>query len=251
VAAGLGVAPGRIRVIPNGVDAERFSPRDRGEARRALGLPEDRPILLSVGGLNPGKGHHRVVELLPALLRSHPDLLYVVVGGERPGDSSRPLIERLVRERGLQRHVLLAGERPHGEVPLWNAAADLCCLATRSEGWANVLLEALACGLPVVSTRVGGNAEIVSHEGLGLLVPPEDDGALAQAILEALGRRWDREAIVAHARLHSWEAAAAAVLEEWQAAVGAARGAGAPGPALATVPDGDAGRPRATDGGRP
>lgn len=216
VAVDLGIEEEKIRVIPNGVDTALFRPSDRQGARAALGLPADRTILLSVGGINEGKGHHRIVGLLPELLRRHPDLLYVIVGDERPGDSARPLIDRLVAEEGLADHVRIAGERPHAEIPLWLAAANLFCLATRSEGWANVLLESLACGLPVVSTRVGGNAEIVSGEHLGILVPPGGDDGLARAILAALERPWQPEALVVHARGHSWDAAAAAVLDEFR-----------------------------------
>jgi glycosyltransferase involved in cell wall biosynthesis len=110
----------------------------------------------------------------------------------------------------------LAGQRPHEEIPLWFAAADLLCLATRSEGWCNVLLEAIACGRPVVSTRVGGNPEIVTDESLGFLVPYADDDALERAILAALDRPWNAEALAARAGAHSWEATAATVMEEFQ-----------------------------------
>jgi glycosyltransferase involved in cell wall biosynthesis len=218
-AMSLGIPEEHIRVIPNGVDTEHFFPMDRAEARAALGLPADRTILLSVGGLNEGKGHHRIVEMMPALLRRLPNLLYVIVGGEQRGSSYRPVLTRLVRELGLEQHVLVAGERGHAEIPRWLAASDLFCLATRSEGWANVLLEALACGRPVVSTRVGGNAEIVTHPGLGILAPPGDDDAFRDAILEALARSWDPAALAAHARRHSWEVAADQVLEEFRGLV--------------------------------
>lgn len=216
VAASLGIAPERIRVVPNGVDVDRFHPRDPAQARKTLGLPDDRTILLSVGGLNEGKGHHRVVALLPRLLKERPDILYVIVGSERASDTVRPLLNRLVQQAGLADHVLIVGERRHEEIPLWLAASDVFCLATRSEGWANVLLEAIACGRPVVATRVGGNAEVVPSDRLGILVAPEDDDALADAIAEALKRNWNAEAMVDHARRHSWTAAAAAVLEEFR-----------------------------------
>jgi teichuronic acid biosynthesis glycosyltransferase TuaC len=220
VAAGIGVPAEHIRVIPNGVDADVFVPRETADARRALGLPLDRTIILTVGGLNEGKGQHRVVALLPELVKRFPDLLYVILGGERPGDSSRPLIEGAVARLGVTDRVRLVGERPHDEVATWLAAADLFCLATRSEGWANVLLESLACGTPVVSTRVGGNAEIVSREGLGILVPARDDRALAWAIREGLERRWDPHLLVAHAQAHSWDSAVRGVLEEFRRVLG-------------------------------
>jgi glycosyltransferase involved in cell wall biosynthesis len=217
VALSLGtVAPEKIRVVPNGVDVTRFRPGDRAEARRRLKLPLDRTVLLSVGGLNEGKGQHRIVRLLPGLLKRHPDLLYVIVGSERPIDTTRPLLNRLIAEHGLRDHVLIAGECRHEDVPVWLAAADVFCLATRSEGWANVLLEAVACARPVVATRVGGNAEVIPDDALGILVPADSDAALERGILEALERTWDEAALVGHARSHSWESTARAVLDEFR-----------------------------------
>jgi glycosyltransferase involved in cell wall biosynthesis len=120
----------------------------------------------------------------------------------------------MVRDASLESHVLLAGERTHDEIPRWIGAADLFCLATRSEGWSNVLLEALACGRPVVSTQVGGNAEIVTGDHLGLLVPYGDRTALERALLDGLHRRWEPETLAGHARRHSWDVTADQVLEE-------------------------------------
>lgn len=213
-AIAIGVSGDRIRVVSNGVDTERFFPVGRADARQALSLPADRRIILSIGGLNEGKGHHHVIEALPALLRRHPDLLYVIVGGGQPGNTYRPVLDRLIRDAHLEPHVLLAGERSHDEIPRWMGAADLFCLATRSEGWSNVLLEALACGRPVVSTRVGGNAEIVTGDHVGLLVPYGDRVALERALLDGLDRRWEPDTLAGHARRHSWDVTAAQVLEE-------------------------------------
>ena len=90
-------------------------------------------------------------------------------------------------------------------------------LATRNEGWANVFLEAMACGLPVVTTDVGGNAEIVTNPNLGILVPFGDADRLAQAIADALVRDWDRDAIVAYAASNSWERRVRTLADEFAA----------------------------------
>ena len=222
VAVGLGIEPSKIRVIPNGVDATRFAPVDRASARAACGLPDDRTILLAVGGVYEGKGHHLVVEALASLVRRRPDLLYVMVGREQPGDRYRSELERAIAARGLSRHVLFAGSRLHAELPAWYAAADLFCLGTRSEGWANVLLESLACGVPVVTTDVGGNAEIVRDGQHGILVPHGQPDALARAIDAALQHEWDRAALVRYARGHDWDRVADAVVEEFRCMVPAA-----------------------------
>ena len=220
VAEGLGIPGHRIRVIPNGVDTTRFHSMHRGEARQALRLPLDRPILMSVGGLSPRKGHQRVIEPLPQVLAARPDLLYVVVGGPGPEGDTAPLLRRLTSELGLQGHVLLTGPRPHDEIPRWLAAADCFCLATTNEGCANALLEALACGVPVVSTRVGGNAEIVTDPRQGVLVPPEDADALSSAIVATLARRLDPDEARAWGRVRSWSLVAEQVMEEICLAVG-------------------------------
>jgi glycosyltransferase involved in cell wall biosynthesis len=215
-AIGLGIPEHRISVIPNGVDTAKFFPRDRNEARRALGLPLHRTILLSVGIISERKGHHRVIGCLPRVLAHHSDLLYLIVGMERPGLSSRPMLERMTLELGLQECVRIVGERPHDEVPLWMAAADVVCLATRREGRPNVLLEALACGKPVVATRIDGIPELVTSDALGILVSPGDDEGLAKAILEALNRTWNVDRLVRHARAYSWEIATRSVIEEFR-----------------------------------
>jgi teichuronic acid biosynthesis glycosyltransferase TuaC len=249
VAVGLGQPAHRIRVIPNGVDTERFRPTDRATARAACGLPHDRTVLLAVGALYEGKGHHLVVEALPRLVARRPDLLYVVVGGERPGERYRGELEALARRLGVAGHLHLAGPKAPEELPAWYAAADLFCLATRSEGWANCLLEALACGLPVVTTRVGGNPEIVRDGVDGLLVPYGDVPALAEAIEAALARGWDRAALVAHASSHSWDDTAARALETLRAVVGAGVSGPAVGPAVAAGPP--AGSEAPVEGGAP
>jgi glycosyltransferase involved in cell wall biosynthesis len=118
---------------------------------------------------------------------------------------------------GLEDHVRFLGPMAPDRLPVALSSADLFVLATSYEGWANVFLEAMACGLPVVATRVGGNAGVVSSPALGRLVPFGDASALGAAIAEALRTRWDRAAILAHARANSWDARIPLVLEEWRA----------------------------------
>jgi len=162
------------------------------------------------------KGFHRVIECLPALRRRYPELCYLIVGGPSPeGDWSGRLREQ-VAALGLEDCVRFLGPVAPGELKFPLSAADVFVLATRNEGWANVLLEAMACGLPVVATDVGGNAEVVCAPELGRLVPFGDSGALATAITEALGRDWDRDAIVAHARRNAWEGRVEVLVEEFR-----------------------------------
>jgi glycosyltransferase involved in cell wall biosynthesis len=214
VAVGLGIDPGKIRVIPNGVDGARFRPGAAAAARARLGLPPERPIVVSVGSLAPRKGHQRVLQALPAVIAQRPDVLYVAVGGPGVEGDTGPVLRRMIGEGGLQGHVRLVGARPHEEIPAWLAAADVFCLATSNEGRANVILEALACGRPVVTTDLAPNREVVEPGVNGLLVPLDDASALAQALVRALQHPWDREAIARRAGGRGWEQVAADVLDE-------------------------------------
>ncbi len=215
-----GVPEARTRVIGNGVDANRFQPLDKAECRRALGLPADAPVLVSVGGLVERKGFHRVIELLPALRERHPDLRYLVVGGGSPEGDWSGRLQQQVQDLGLAEAVHFLGPWAPERLKEVLSAADLFVLATRNEGWANVFLEAMACGLPVITTDVGGNAEVVSDPSLGTVVPFGDAAALQAAIDAGLRRDWDRDAILAHARANSWDSRVAILLEEFRALAG-------------------------------
>ena len=221
VAVGLGIDGAHVSVIPNGVDLDAFQPRSRAAARQALGLPLDRTVILSVGSLAPRKGHERVLDAVAPLVAARPDLLYVVVGGPGPEGDTGPALRRRAALRGIDANVVLAGARPHAEIPTWLNAADLFCLATSNEGRANVLLEAQASGVPVVTTDVGGSAEIVRDGHTGFLVPPGDAPALAAALARALGMSWDAAAIAADAQRWSWSATTDAVHHELAGVVGA------------------------------
>lgn len=216
-------APGeKISVIPNGVDARIFPLVERSEARGALGLPRDAKIVLSVGALKELKGHHVTVEALARMLPSVPQARLHIVG-EGP---ERPALEALIGARGLGDRVVLVGERPNRELYLWYNAADCFCLASSREGWANVLMEALACGTPVVATNVWGAPEIVSTPEVGLLCTREP-GDLAAKLQAALSRTWDRAAIRAHVAGRTWETVGrevAGVFEEVLARRGASPG---------------------------
>lgn len=204
LAVELGASAEKVHVIPNGVDTRRFRPMAKEDARRMLGLPVRSPVILTVGALVQRKGIHRVLEILPQLCARHTDLIYVVVGGGSvEGDMSRELT-RLIKERNLEGHVRLEGPRPSESLPAYYAAADLFVLPTTNEGWANVIVESLACGTPVVTTDVGGNREVLCGDFLGRIIPPKNPAALERAVLDGLARSWDRRAIAAHAARRDW-----------------------------------------------
>ncbi|MCU0510795.1 MAG: glycosyltransferase [Anaerolineae bacterium] len=204
LAVELGLPDSAILVVGNGVDSSRFSPMPRAEARRLFGIPEDARVLVTVGGLVERKGFHRVIACLPELLKEFPRLHYLAVGSAGPEGDFSALLRAQVAQLGLGEHVHFLGALPPDEVGRAVSAADVSVLATRNEGWANVLLEAMACGVPVVATDVGGNAEVVCSDELGTIVPFDDHAALLAALRDALRREWDRSAIRRYAEHNDW-----------------------------------------------
>ncbi len=201
----LGVDASKTEVVGNGVDTHVFHPVDRAAARIRYGLPEQARVLISVGGLVERKGMHRVIDCLPPLMAQHPDLHYLIVGGGGGEGDQRPELEAQVARLGLAGRVHFLGTLPPDALKWPLSAADVFVLATRNEGWANVFLEAMACGLPVVTTDVGGNAEVVCRDELGSIVPFGDAAALQQALDAALDRDWDRAAIIDYALANQWD----------------------------------------------
>lgn len=196
----LGVPDERVHVIYNGVDGALFQPGDQSEARRRLGLVQPGRVVLYAGNLKPGKGCIDLVEAFASSTGMPPDSRLVFVG-EGP---ARSALAQRCDELGLGERVLLAGARPHDELPAWMQAADLLCLPSHNEGVPNVVLEAMSCGLPVVATRVGGTPEVLP--GLaGIMVPPRDIPALAQALSDSLSRDWPAPAITSHAARFTWQ----------------------------------------------
>jgi len=218
---GLGLEGGKIDVIPNGVDADRFRPVSRAAARERLGLPAAATILLSVGSLRPLKGFHHLISAVDIIRRSGKvaDLrLYIVGSGEYRGK-----LEQRIARLNLRSHVRLVGQVPHGELYKWYNAADLFVLASSKEGWPNVIMESLACGLPVVATPVGGIPEILRSERYGLLLDAAGDSGLekrlAESIAEALSGDWDRPELVAYARRNSWDRTAGKIDDTFRRAL--------------------------------
>jgi glycosyltransferase involved in cell wall biosynthesis len=212
----LGIQADKILVVGNGVDTEKFQPLPRVSARHKLNLPPDVPVVISVGGLVERKGFHRVIACLPSIRSKFPGIRYLVVGGPGPEGDWSDMLRQQVAQLGLEQTVMFLGVISPAELKVALSAADIFVLATRNEGWANVFLEAMACGLPVITTDVGGNAEVINKPELGTLVPFDDQQALEQSLTEALTRIWDRDAIVAHAQANSWDHRVAVLLEEFR-----------------------------------
>ena len=190
-----------VTVIPNGFRSDLFYLRDLSECKRVLNLPQDRKIILTVGNLELVKGQRYLVEAVQKILQERKDILCVIVGAGK----LRTILERQIRSLGLEDYIVLAGGKPHSEIPLWMNACDLLVLPSLRESFGVVQIEAMACGKPVLATRNGGSEEIVISDEYGLLIDPSNSGDLAKNILVALNREWDREAILRYAERFTWE----------------------------------------------
>jgi glycosyltransferase involved in cell wall biosynthesis len=208
-AIALGTLPERTVVVPNGIDVERFAPRDRCAARAALDLPLEGELLLYVGRLTPEKGPDLLLDAFAGLVARRPAAQLAIVGS----GVLEPALRRRVGALGIGHRCRFVGQRSRADVARWLNAATLLVLPSRAEGVPNVLLEAVASGTPVVATRVGGVAEALEEDAAGLLVPPGDPPALAHAIGAALDRAFAPHAVRATLRAPSWDASARRMLD--------------------------------------
>ncbi len=192
----LGAPEDKVTVLRNGVETGLFRPsEDRAAARAALGLTG--PALISVGSLVERKGHHRTIEAMRRL----PGFRLIIVG-EGP---ERGRLSGLIRAHGLDGRVRLLGGRPHADLPALYGAADASVLASSREGWANVLLESMACGTPVVAANIWGNPEVVRAPAAGVIYEPNTPDGIAAGVRQLFASLPDRAATRAYAEPFSWD----------------------------------------------
>lgn len=178
----LGVAEEKIICIPNGLDNQLFRPCPRQEARKKLGLNKDVKYILAVGRLSKSKGHANLILAFKQLLSNHNNLHLIIVG---EGEEKQTLQDLILNE-GVADKTTLVGFQEHASIPFWLNAADVFVLPSHLEGTPNILLEAMACGLPVIATNVGGVAEILTNEQNGLLIEPESIKEIEMALTRIL-----------------------------------------------------------------
>ncbi len=188
-ARATGVSPEKVHVLYNGLDVAAIAgiPRQRQAVRRELGLPVDALLLLCPARLIPDKDHETLLAAFARVAAAHPRA-HLALAGEGPlADELRTMVARA----GLGSRVHLLGARD--DVPRLLRAADMAVLSSRREGFSNVVLEALAAGIPQVVTDVGGNREAMEGSATGRLVPPGDPEAFAAALDELLANAPLRE----------------------------------------------------------
>ncbi len=179
----LGADKAKTSVMYNGVDTNCFHPVKKGESRKKLGLHKKRKIIFSVRRLVYKNGIDTLIESAYLVARNNPNVLFDVAGK----GPSRKLIEDRIKELGIEDNIKLTGFVPDELLPVYYNAADYFVLPSASgEGLPLVLFEAMACGLPVIATTVGGTPEIISHMKNGVLVPPRNPEAMAEALSKLL-----------------------------------------------------------------
>jgi len=214
----LGADSAKVKVIPNGIDTKLFYPQHRKDVRKSLSLDGNKKIIFSAGGLIERKGHHIAIDAISEIIKTIPEVHFYIAGK----GVYRRLLEEKISEKRLNDYVTLLGHVPNSELKHWYSAADVFCLASSREGWANVIMESMACGTPVVATNVWGAPEIITDPDVGILVE-RNPGAISIALIEALKREWDRENIINHVNKRSWNVVAnevkdvfSKVIEDWK-----------------------------------
>ena len=191
----MGISRDKIRVLRNGVDLQGFTPQERQPAREKLGL--NGVTAVSVGGLIERKGHHIAIEAMADL----PDMT-LLIAGDGP---ERSALENLAREKGVSERVRFLGRVAHENLPEIYNAADMMLLCSSREGWANVLLESMACGTAVVATDIWGTGEVVTRPEAGILIPERTASSLVSGIEKLRANMPDRAATRTYAEGFSWD----------------------------------------------
>jgi glycosyltransferase involved in cell wall biosynthesis len=175
-------------VVPNGVDTKKFKPAGKAHARNLLNLPQDKNIVLFVGALRKIKGVDYLIEAAKNFVNTNTDLF--MVGRD---DGLRKSLEKRAHELKIADCIRFTGPVNHGDIPLWISASDILVLPSLSEGRPNVVLEALACEVPVVATDVGGVPELMVDGETGYLVPAKNSAELSRKINKLLEDKNQRE----------------------------------------------------------
>ena len=210
VVSRYGVPLERTHTIINGYNTSIFGLQPQSRCRQALGLPENSRLIVYVGRLIEAKGLRELLQAF-TLLAAKDESVHLSMIGD---GVMRSEIARLAKASPAAARIYMPGALTPAQVANWLGACDVATLPSWSEGYPNVVVEALACGRPVVASRVGGVPEIV-HEDNGILVPPRDTDALARGLETALAREWNREAIAG--MMHrTWDDVASETLRVYQ-----------------------------------
>ncbi len=230
----LGAKNCQVCTLPPGIDLQIFHPANVSQARANLNLP-DAPIVLFVGRIDPIKDIHTLLAAMADLICNceADNLPYLAIVGGELDDDGRPIgslgtVVTKAEALGIQDQIIYLGSRPQSELPEIYSAATVVAVSSRYESFGLVAVEAMACGTPVVATRVGGMRFTVEEGVSGLLVPPADPTAMSRALNEVIGNRSLRSAMQVGARQaairFSWHTVGAAMLRMYERLAAGERG---------------------------
>ncbi len=191
----------KIIIIPNGFNQSLYSPMERDACRMKLKLPLDKKIIFNISNLIESKGHTYLISSILNITSVTNDIFCYIAGKGYYRDT---LNAKLI-ELQLQDYVEFLGWIPDEQIPIWMNACDLFVHPSLAESFGIVQIEAMACGKPVVATINGGSECIITSDDYGLLVEPANSEDLAEKILMALDRKWDKEVIRTYAERFTWE----------------------------------------------
>ncbi len=202
----------RTVTIRNGVDTKKFFVTEKRVSRKTLQIPLEEYVILSIGSLVYGKGFDRIIRAIPILLKKRSNVKLYIIGSEGAAGFYKKKLQVIVSQLGLEKYIRFVGEVSNRELLYWYNSADIFCLASRSEGCPNVLLEALSCGCPSLATDVGSVREIMTKEFMGEVVSNRDD-AIIDGLASMLNRKFDRQLIADYMKKYDWDWCARQVYE--------------------------------------
>ena len=199
--AEMNIPNDKVTVIPNGVDLGLFRIMEKKKVRARLGIPDGKPVFVTVCSLDKVKGINFLIDALK-IMRDRTTiqpLLYVIGDG--------PLKKSLfsqAKSLGIAETVFFLGEEPYEHIPFWMNATDVFCLPSLREGYPNSVIEALACGVPVVASDVGGIPEIINERN-GRIAKASDPISLCDQLLFCLKASWNRVSIRGSVENYTWQ----------------------------------------------
>ncbi len=205
LAINIGANANKFLVVGNGVDDEKFHYSINKDIRKELKITKDAKVLITVGGLVKRKGVDKVLSAMPKVMSRYSNLHYLVVGGETAEGNNKIELENLAGDLGVADNVHFLGKLAPEELKFYLSAADIFVLMSSNEGWANVILEAMACEIPVLASDVGGNSEVVSTSEFGNIIGLNDVNVLPTTMCEMLEKDWSREKLRTYAQQNCWQ----------------------------------------------
>jgi glycosyltransferase involved in cell wall biosynthesis len=202
----------KITVIPNGFNSQKFNNISQKESREKIKFFENKKIILCIANQNPIKGQEYLIKAMKMVVEKRQDVICFIIGG----GSLTKEFDRLINKLNLKNYIKILGLKQHKEIPLWMNSADLFVLPSLNEGNPTVMFEALGTGLPFIGSNVGGIPEIITSEDYGLLVEPANSKNLAEKIIIALNKKWEKDLIRKYAQQFSWDDIARQTLDIYE-----------------------------------